>query len=112
MIEEERRKSQLQYSRYRGIIRLIVLPLSILFMGFFIFFIVRTAIEQYHEKGVKFLIMFYGAIIILALGINVIGYLLIKRTKLKDTPYEKILYFILMIVTLALITLIANYFLV
>ena len=112
MIEEERRKSQLQYSRYRGIIRLIALPLSILFMGFLIYFIVRTGIDQYYEKGAKFLITFYGAIAISTLGVYVVGYLLLKRTKLKDTPYEKIVDFILMIVTLAIIYLIANYYLV
>ena len=110
MIEEERRKSQLRYSRYRDITRLVALPLFILFMGFLIIFIVRTGIDQYHEKGAKFLIAFYGAILISSLGVNVVGYLLLKRTKLKNTPYEKIADLILVIVTLGIITLIVNYF--
>ena len=110
MIEEERRKSQLRYSRYRDITRLVALPLFILFMGFLIIFIVRTGIDLYHEKGAKFLIAFYGAILFSSLGVNVVGYLLLKRTKLKNTPYEKIADEILMIVTLAIITFIANYF--
>ncbi len=110
MIEEERRKSQLRYSRYQNIVFLIALPIFILFMGLLIIFIARTGIDHYHEKGAKFLIAFYGAILISSLGVNVVGYLLIKRTKLKNTPYEKIADLILMIVTLAIITFIVNYF--
>ena len=110
MIEEERRKSQLRYSRCRDTTRLIALPLFILFMGFLVIFIVCTGIDQYHEKGAKFLMAFYGAILISSLGVNVVGYLLLKRTKLKNTPYEKIADLILMIVTLGIITFIVNYF--
>ena len=110
IIEEERRKSQLRYSRYRNITRLVALPLFILFMGLLIIFIVRMGIDQYHEKGAKFLIAFYGGILISSLGVNIVGYLLLKQTKFKNTPYEKIADLILMIVTLGIITFIANYF--
>ncbi len=111
MLEEERRKSQLRYSRYRNITLLIALPISILFMGFLIFFIVRTGIDHYHEKGSKSLIMFYGVILILSLGINVGGYRLLKRTKFKNAPYEKIADLIFAIAICAIITFVVNYFL-
>jgi hypothetical protein len=110
MIEEERRKSQLRYSRHRDITRLVALPLFILFMGFLIIFIVRMGIDHYYEKGAKSLIAFYGAILISSLGVNVAGYLLLKRTKFNNTPYEKIADLILMILTLSIITFIVNYF--
>jgi hypothetical protein len=111
MIEEERRKSQLRYSRYSRMTRLFALPIFVLFMGFLIIFIVRTGMGHYQEKGVKFLITFYGAILISSLGVNVGGYFLLKRTKFKNTPYEKIADLIFMIVTCGIITFIVNYFL-
>jgi uncharacterized membrane protein YwaF len=110
MMEEEKRKSHLRYSKYRDITRLIGLPISILFIGLLILFIARMGIGHYHEKGSQFLIAFYGAILISSLGVNVVGYLLLKRTKLKNTPYEKIADLILVIVTMGIITFIANYF--
>lgn len=111
MLEEERRKSQLRYSRYKNITLLIAVPISILFMGFLIFFIVRAGIDHHHEKGAKSLIMFYGVIAILSLGVNVGGYRLLKRTKFNNTPYEKIADLIFAIATCAIITFAVNYFL-
>ncbi len=110
MIEEERRKSQLRYSKIRDTTRLVALPIFILFIGVLIIFIGRTGIDHYHEKGAKSLIAFYGVILISSLGVNVIGYLLLKRTKFKNTPYKKIADLILMSVTLGIITFIVNYF--
>lgn len=111
MMEEERRKSQLRYSRHRNIAFLVTLPIFVVFVGFLIIFIVRTGIDHYHGKGAKSLLAFYGVIIISSLVVNVVGYFLIRQTKFKNTPYEKIADLILMILTCSIITFIANYFL-
>ena len=54
---------------------------------------------------------FYGVILILSLGVNVGGYLLLKRTRFKNTPYEKSADLIFAIVTCGIITFVVNYFL-